>query len=120
MNEAIPIEGTKRSQLAEARQIISARELQKLAKNESPVFLVVVRVTNDSPNIQCANRGKRSQNRVAKFAAAHGRTEGQKRQINKQTGRKKDIIFVKERERQVLDSVPESHRKDLAKLIKGY
>ena len=77
-------------------------------------------MTNDSPSEQCTNRGKRSQNRAAKFAAAHGRTEGQKRQINKQTGPKKDIISVKEREQQVLNGVPKSYRKYLSNLIKEY
>ena len=46
--------------------------------------------------------------------------EGQKRKMNRETGPKKDIISVKEREQQVLDSVPENYRKDLAKLIKEY
>ena len=47
-------------------------------------------------------------------------TEGAKRKINRETGPKKDIISVAEREQQVLDSVPENHRKDLEKLIKEY
>ena len=70
--------------------------MHKLAKNDLPVFLAIIRVTNDSPNKQCTNRGKRSQNRAAKFAAAQGRTEGQIRQINKHIGPKRDIISVKE------------------------
>ena len=36
------------------------------------------------------------------------------------TGPKKDIISVKEREQQVLNSVPINYRKDLVKLIKEY
>ena len=48
MNEAIPEIKNKRSQLEKARQIISARQLQKLAKDDSPVFLAIVR-SNDSP-----------------------------------------------------------------------
>ena len=92
INQAIPIGKDKRFQLAKARQMISACELQKLAKNNSPLFLAIVRVTNDSPNEQCINREKRSQNCAAKIAATHGRTEGQKRQINKQTGQQR-ILF---------------------------
>ena len=57
---------------------------------------------------------------MAKFAVAHGLTEGQKRLMNKSTGPKKDIVSVQEREQQVLNSVPGSHRKDLAKFIKEY
>ena len=95
-NEAIPVVQNKRSQLEKARQIISARQLQKLAENDSPVVLATVR-SNDSPKKGDKNGGKRSYNRVAKFAAAHGLTEGQKRLMNKSTGPKKDIISVKER-----------------------
>ena len=54
---------------------------------------------------------------VAQFAA-HGLTEGQKRLMNRKTGPKKDIITVKEREQQVLNSVPDVDRKNLEKFIK--
>ena len=47
-------------------------------------------------------------------------TEGQKRKINKESGPKKNIISVKEREREVLDSVPAIHRKSLEKIIQEY
>ena len=40
--------------------------------------------------------------------------------MNRNTGPKKDIISVKERQQWVLNNVPESHRKGLAKLIKEY
>ena len=76
-NEAIPVVKNKRSQLEKARQIISARQLQKLAKNDSSVFLAIV-WSNDFPNKRDENRGKRSQNRVAKFSTTHGLTEGPK------------------------------------------
>ena len=100
-----------------ARQIISARQLQKLAKNDAPVFLAIVRA-NKPPNKRDNKRGKRSQGTGEKFAAAHGITEGQKRHINKQTGPKKDFVSIEERERQVLNRFPEKHRKDLETLIK--
>ena len=83
------------------RQIISARQLQKLAKNNTPVFLAILRA-NKPPN----KRGKRSLSREARFDAAHGIIEDQKQQINKQIGPKKDFVSVEERERQVLHSVP--------------
>ena len=56
---------------------------------------------------------------MAQFAA-HGLTEGQKRLMNRKTGPNKSIVSVAERERQVLDSVPNNHRKDLEKLIQEY
>ena len=97
-NEAIPDDKNKRSQLEKTRQIISARQLQKLAKDDSPVFLAIVRA-NDSPKKRYRKRGKRFQSCAAKFAAAHGSIEGQKRQINKQTGPKKDFVSVEENNR---------------------
>ena len=40
-NEAIPIIKNKRSQLERERQMTSARQLQKLANNDSPIFLAI-------------------------------------------------------------------------------
>ena len=65
-NKAIPIIKNKRSQLENARQIISARQMQKFAKNDSPIFLAIAR-SNDSPNKQDEKRGERSQNRAARL-----------------------------------------------------
>ena len=62
---------------------------------------------------------KRSPGHVAQFAA-HGLTEGQKRLMNRKTGPKRDIITIKEREQQVLNSVPDVYRKNMEKLIKEY
>ena len=63
---------------------------------------------------------KRSSHCVANFATAHGMIEGEKWKINRETGPRKDIITVTERERQVLDSVPISHRENLEILIREY
>ena len=62
---------------------------------------------------------ERSPSQVAQFVA-HGLTEGQKRLMNRKTGPKKDIITVKEREQQVLNSVLEVYRKNLEELIEEY
>ena len=37
----------KRSQYAETRRIMSARQMQKLIKNDEPVFLAVVRTSDN-------------------------------------------------------------------------
>ena len=81
------------------RRIISARQIQKLAKDDHPVFLAIVRQIPDTPQKRGKRINKRSQYRVANFAAAHGMTEGEKRKINRETCPKKDIILVAERER---------------------
>ena len=109
----------RQSQLFQARRIISARQTQKLAKDDNPVFLAIVRSTNEAPHVRGKKGNKRSPGYVAQFAA-HGLTEGQKRLMNRKTGPKKDIITVKEREQQVLNSVPDVYRKNLEKLIKEY
>ena len=119
MDEAISVIKNKRFHVGMTRQIMSGRQLQKLAKDDSPVFLAIVRST-DSPYKRYEKRGEQSQNCAAKFAAAHSITEGQKRKINHENSTKKDIMSFKEREQQVLDSVLESHRKDLENLIKEY
>ena len=90
--------------LFKSRQIISARQIQKLAKADNPIYLAIVRRTNMDPRKRMCS--KRSSARVAQFAAAHGMTEGTKRSINKRVGPKKDIISVAEREQEVLESVP--------------
>ena len=108
------------SQLSQARKIISARQIQKLAKDDIPIFLAIVRATNDHPQGMKIRGNESSSNRVAKFAAAHGMTEGQKRKINREVGPKKNFISVADREHQVLESVPKSHREGLEKLIQEY
>ena len=78
---------------------MSARQMQKLIKNDEPVFLVVVRTSNDFvPH----GRGKRGGNQGSPSYVAvnsgYGMTEGRKRKINKEFGPKKNIIS-NERER---------------------
>ena len=75
-----------------SRQLISARQLQKLAKADSPVYLAIVRKTDEV--VRTHQRTKRTPSCVAQFAAAHGRTEINKRSMNKQKGPKQDIISV--------------------------
>ena len=46
MNDPIP-HIKKRSQTAKARRIMSARQMQKLIKNDEPMFLAVVRASDN-------------------------------------------------------------------------
>ena len=64
----------KRSQTVEVRPIISARQMQKLIKNDEPVFLAVVRTSDNF-----VPRGKRNKLSpgYAAVQTAHGMTEGQ-------------------------------------------
>ena len=95
--KSVKPERNKSSELAQARRIISARQMQKLAKEDQPIFLAIIR-TNENPQEQMTRRDKRIQRRAAKLAAAHGLTESQKKIMNKKTSPNKNIISVEERE----------------------
>ena len=96
---------------------MSARQMQKLIKNDEPVFLAVVRTSDNF-----VHRGRRNKTSLGYAAVhtTHGMTEGQRRKINKESGPKKDIISVKEREKEVLNSVPREYRESLEKTIQKY
>ena len=96
---------------------MSAHQMPKLIKNDEPVFLAVVR-TSDT----FVPRGRK--NKIspgyAAVKTAHGMIDGQRRKINKESGPKKDIISVKEREKEVLDSVLAIYQESLEKAIQKY
>ena len=98
---------------------MSARQIQKLAKEDHPIFLAIIR-TNGNPQEQMTRKDKSVQRRVAKLAAAHGLTESQKKLMNRKTGPNKNIISVEEREQQVLEGVLVGHRENLEQLIQEY
>ena len=104
--------------LAQSRQLITARQIQKLAKADQPIYLAIVRQTHEAPRMR--KRSNKTPSRVAQFAAAHGRTEINKRSINKMTGPKKDIISVAQREREVISQVPVVYRGKLEEIIHEY
>ena len=62
--------------LSQSRQLISARQISKLAKGDNPVFLAIIRAMNEAPKMKRPN--KRASARAARFAAAHGVSEGMK------------------------------------------
>ena len=75
--------------LSQSRQIISARQIQKLAKNDQPIFLAIIRRTNDAPR---KRSNKRSSDRVAKFAATHRMTEVGSGQLIKTLTQRKILL----------------------------
>ena len=101
--------------LSQSRQLITTRQMSKIAKGDNPLFLAIIRETNEAPPRKKANKG--SSARAVHFAAAHGMSEGMRRSIDKKEGPRKDIILVAKREQQVLDSVPICHREQLSHLI---
>ena len=92
MNESVQYK-QKRSQLSQAGHIISAHQLQKLAKNNTAVFLAIVRTTNEAPQKRGRGGNKRSPNLVVINAAVHSITEGEKRRINKKNWAKEEYYI---------------------------
>ena len=118
MNVRTKNDAIKNDTLSQSRQLITARRMSKLAKGENPVFLAIVRETNDaSPRKQTK---KRSSAHAVRFAATHGMSKETRRSINKKEGPKKDIISVSEREQQVLEGVLVCHREKLSHMIQQY
>ena len=78
--------------ITRSRQLITARQMQKLAKADQPIYLAIVRLTNEAPYVH--KRSNKTPTRVAQFAAAHGQSQINKRSVSKMTGPKKDIISV--------------------------
>ena len=96
---------------------MSARQMLKLIKDDEPVFLAVVRTSDNF--VPRSPKTKLSPGYAA-VNTAHGMIEGHRRKINKESGPKKDIISVKEREKEVLDSVSVVYRESLEKIIQKY
>ena len=64
----------KANQLAQARRIISVRQIQRLAKEDHPIFLAIVRA-NENPQERMTRKGKRMHHRAARLAVAQGLTK---------------------------------------------
>ena len=74
MNVKVKKDAVKNETLFQSRRLITARQMSKLAKGNNPVFLAIIRETNETPQMKKAN--KRSSVRAACFAAAHRMSEG--------------------------------------------
>ena len=69
-NVKVKKDAKKNDILSQSRQLITARQISKIAKGDNPVFLAIIRETNEAPPRKKANKG--SSVRAACFAAAHG------------------------------------------------
>ena len=93
------------SRLSRERQIISVKQLKKLVKKKTPVFLAVV-----------WGQENRKVN-VAVKSESIGLTEGKKRDLMKKSGPKKRFLSVEEREEQILSKVSPDVRGKLKELV---
>ena len=84
-------EGTSR--LSRERQIISAKQLKRLVRKKTPVFLAVV-WGQEYRTTHAAVKGE-----------SIGLTEGRKRDLMKKQGPKKRFLTVEEREKEILERV---------------
>ena len=99
----VDVRRNEQTPLSQSRQIITARQMQKIAKGDTPIYLAIVRKTNDAAKVKRNN--KRSSAHAAQFVVAHRMTEGNNRLINRRVGPKKNIITVAQREQQALSKV---------------
>ena len=93
------------SRLSRERQIISVKQLKKLVRKKTPVFLAVV-----------WGQENRKVNAAVKSESI-GLTEGKKRDLMKKTGPKKRFLSVEEREEEILSRVDPGVRGKLKELI---
>ena len=96
-------EGTSR--LSRERQIISVKQLKRLVKKKTPVFLAVV-----------WGQEYRTTHAAVKSESI-GLTEGKKRDLMKKTGPKKRFLTVEEREKEILERVDPGVRGKLKELV---
>ena len=61
-------EDKRTNPLSQSRQLITARQIQKLAKGDNPVYLAIVRHSNNAPHAK--SRSRQTPGRVARFAAS--------------------------------------------------
>ena len=96
-------EGTSR--LSRERQIISAKQLKRLVRKKTPVFLAVV-WGQEYRTTHAAVKGE-----------SIGLTEGRKRDLMKKQGPKKRFLTVEEREQEILERVHPDMRGKLKELV---
>ena len=88
--------------------------MKKLAKNNVPMFLAIVRENKEIPQEKKTRRKSgRKQSSVFCGMTAQGHTEGHKRQKMKLEGPKKDFKSVQEKEEELVDSVDVQYRASL-------
>ena len=50
------VQRNEQTPLSQSRQIITARQMQKIAKGDTLVYLAIVRKTNDAPKVKRNNK----------------------------------------------------------------
>ena len=106
------------STVSKQRDFISVKTLKKLAKQDVPVFVAIVR--QSSPVKEEKFKKGRINKSVYCKLNAQGQTEGAKRQQMKKKGPKKDFISIQEREQQIMQAVPSQYRRNLQDIVQEY
>ena len=114
----------RRPHAAGTSQIFNACQNQEVVKYDEQIFITIIRTTNAAvPRTRTLRGGKMINKRSPSYAAvnySHGMTEGMKIKMNKESGTKKDIIIVEERELGIFNSVSGRPQKPLKKIIQRY
>ena len=99
------------------RDIVSMRNMKKMARQNVPMFVAIVRQLNP---VQKKQKKERINKSVYCGVTTQGRTESTKRQEMKLKGPKKDFKSVQEKERELIQSVNPSHRLNLQEIVQEY
>ena len=99
----ITTEGSSR--LSRERQLIFVKQLKRLVKKKTPVFLAIV-----------WGQDRRQVNAAVKTESI-GLTEGKKQDLMRKTGPKKKFLSVEEREEQILEKVSPEVRGKLKEIV---
>ena len=108
---------SRSSQQAKKIDFISLKQTIKMAKSkDTPILLAVVRpiMNEDIPNTIKKSKTKR------RVGAVHGRTEGEKRRMLKESGPAKDKITVKETMKDMVEKADRAVRGELSKVLEEY
>ena len=102
------------------RTMISVKSVKKLARNNIPMFLAIVRRTEEQPVEEKQQMKKGSKKSAFCKMNAHGMTEGERRKEMKMKGPKKDFKSVEEKEQELIQSVAPAHRLNLQALVREF
>ena len=106
------------SKASRHRDFISVKTVKKMAKQNVPMFVAIVRHAGPVQQ-QKFKKGKFNKSFYCNISA-QGRTKGVKRQEMKLKGPMKEFISVQEWEQQIIDVVPAEYRQNLQELVREF
>ena len=105
------------------REFISAKKIQKLIKQKEQVFLCIIKADEEFTERRRRKRGGTKKSAaLSGFTAqsSQGETEKTKREHSKAVGPKKDFKTVKEKTKEVVESVAQEHQEKLQTILADF